>query len=124
MQRALTPGACGARQAFTPEFRRAHPALTRYLQTLYGHPAALRALRRPLPAPEAELVPGEAALRAADGLPVQNPTRAPWSGARHKFSLSVDCTTVLIEQVWFDDIGPFPCWHTFQHAHASSPIDS
>jgi len=81
--RAAPPDPCprGARQAFTPEFRRGHPALTRYLQTLYGHPAALRALRRPLPAPEAELVPGEAALRASDSLPVQNPTRAQWSGA-------------------------------------------
>ena len=83
-RRALTPCPRGARQAFTPEFRRGHPALTRYLQTLYEHPAALRALRRPLPAPEAELVPGEAALRASDSLPVQNPTRAQWSGARRE----------------------------------------
>ena len=72
----------GGRQAFTPEFGAAHPVLARYLQTLYGHPAALRALGRPLPAPETELVAGEAALRASDSLPVQDPTRAPWSGTR------------------------------------------
>ncbi len=68
-------------QAFTPEFRASHPALARYLQTIYSHPAAQRVLRGALPAPGSELQPG--GLSSLVGQPIQrfvNVASPFWSG--------------------------------------------